>query len=224
MWRRWSNMRGPGNDKKNFCKPVSYCSWNSDTKSCGCAAGSFTARMIPVCAWGTQPPDCLIGGCFGFSFQVQPQFDQGNKPGPPMWSKFPGDDIWKVALTGVKEGTSGPECYYGACRNKSIKVVGLPSRSAPGPNFNEITNLIPDLSACFGQSSLGLEACYRITGLLCSATLVVGLSTASTRLRPKATEACFDTPPRHSLGDSGIPMSDIGIPLRSVRLCRDNRR
>jgi hypothetical protein len=105
------------NDKKNFCKPVSYCSWNSDTKSCGCAAGS-DCKDPSVCAWGTQPPDCPTGGCFGFSFQIQPQFDQGNKPGPPMWQKFPDDDTWKVALSGVKEGTSGPECYYGGGQPK----------------------------------------------------------------------------------------------------------
>jgi hypothetical protein len=105
------------NDKKNFCKPVSYCSWNSDTKSCGCAAGS-DCKDGSVCAWGTQPPDCPTGGCFGFSFQIQPQFDQGNKPGPPMWQKFPDDDTWKVALSGVKKDTSGPECYYGGGQPK----------------------------------------------------------------------------------------------------------
>jgi hypothetical protein len=97
------------NDKKNFCKPVSYCSWNG--KSCGCAPGS-NCRDDSVCTWGTQPPDCPTKGCFGFSFQIQPEFDRYPKPGPPMWTAFPNNSTWNVALKGVQEGTSGRECYY----------------------------------------------------------------------------------------------------------------
>jgi hypothetical protein len=103
------------NDKKNFCKPVSYCSWNCDENkkncSCGCAPGS-NCKDDSVCAWGTQPPDCPSKGCFGFSFEIQPQFDRFSKPGPPMWTAFPDNAIWNVATKGVDEGTSGPECYY----------------------------------------------------------------------------------------------------------------
>ena len=38
-------------DQKNFCKPVSYCSWNMDTKSCGCTTGSG-CKDDSVCSWG----------------------------------------------------------------------------------------------------------------------------------------------------------------------------
>jgi len=36
----------------------------------------------------------------------------GSEPSPPMWRKFPDDDIWKVGIKGVKESVSGSECHY----------------------------------------------------------------------------------------------------------------
>ena len=99
------------NDKQNFCKPVSYCSWNAGTKSCGCAPGS-DCKDDSVCSWGVQPPDCDSKGCFAFSFTLQPTFDTEPKPGPPDWQGFPSDDYWGVDYKLVDKGISGPECNY----------------------------------------------------------------------------------------------------------------
>ncbi len=98
-------------DKQNFCRPESYCSWNKDTKSCGCAAGS-SCKDNSVCTWGIKDFDCPSKGCFGFSFKIQPEFDKYAKPGPPPVAAFPSDSYWNVAYKLVDEGTSGAECHY----------------------------------------------------------------------------------------------------------------
>ena len=100
-------------DQKNFCKPVSYCSWNTDTESCGCTAGSG-CKDDSVCSWGPSDVDCGSLGCFGFSFEIQPEFDVKTTPGPPMPQAFPSDPYWNVAYKLVDESISGSECHYGA--------------------------------------------------------------------------------------------------------------
>jgi len=100
------------NDQQNFCKPVNYCSWNTTTKSCGCQPGS-DCKDNSVCAWGPSDVDCPSQGCFGFSFQIQPEFDRGIKPGPPTPDAFPSDSYWGVDFKAVDKSVSGPECYYG---------------------------------------------------------------------------------------------------------------
>ncbi len=99
-------------DEVNFCKPANYCSWNDDTKICGCAAGT-DCKDDSVCEWGTQDADCGTKGCFGFSFKIQPSFDQGAKPIPPEPSAFPDDSYWSVPFKFVEKSKSGEECYYG---------------------------------------------------------------------------------------------------------------
>ncbi len=99
------------NDRKNFCKPATYCSWDDKTKSCGCLAGSG-CKDDSVCSWGPSDDDCPTKGCFGFSFKIQPQFDNAPKPGPPPPAAFPSDDYWKAKFKLVDEATSGPECHY----------------------------------------------------------------------------------------------------------------
>ena len=98
-------------DQKNFCKPVSYCSWNGI--SCGCNKGNPACKDDSVCSWGPNDIDCPSKGCFGFSFTLQPQFDQYTKPGPPQPAAFPPDAYWNVEYKLVDETISGPECYYG---------------------------------------------------------------------------------------------------------------
>jgi hypothetical protein len=85
------------------CKDDSVCSWG--TKDIDCPTVSHGNPDDP----GYQP-----GGCFGFSFQIQPQFDQNPKPGPPMPQAFPQDTYWNVETAGVGKPVSGPECYYGS--------------------------------------------------------------------------------------------------------------
>ena len=97
------------NDKVNFCKPVSYCSWNGS--SCGCKAGS-DCKDDSVCSWGTKELDCPTKGCFGFSFTIQPEFDKYAKPGPPPPAAFPSDGYWNTSYKLVDIGTSGSECNY----------------------------------------------------------------------------------------------------------------
>jgi hypothetical protein len=97
------------NDAQNFCKPVSYCSWNGS--ACGCKAGSG-CKDDSVCAWGPSDIDCPTKGCFGFSFKLQPEFDTKPKPGPPAPAAFPNDSYWNVAYKLVDKDISGPECHY----------------------------------------------------------------------------------------------------------------
>jgi hypothetical protein len=98
------------NDRQNFCKPVSYCSWNSESKSCGCKEGSGCADNS-VCAWGPSDIDCPTAGCFGFGVFLYSQFDQPNKPGPPPVTSFPKENY--VDLKAVGKSISGEGCYYG---------------------------------------------------------------------------------------------------------------
>ncbi len=98
------------NDRQNFCKPVSYCSWNSESKSCGCKEGSGCADNS-VCAWGPSDIDCPTAGCFGFGVFLYSQFDQPNKPGPPPVTSFPKENY--VDLKAVGKNISGEGCYYG---------------------------------------------------------------------------------------------------------------
>ena len=97
-------------ERKNFCKPVSYCTWKGN--SCGCAAGS-DCKDDSVCSWGPHDIDCPTKGCFGFSFKIQPQFDMNPKPAPPQPAAFPSDSYWNVAYKLVDSGISGAECHYG---------------------------------------------------------------------------------------------------------------
>ena len=96
-------------DKSNFCRPVSYCSWNGS--SCGCTAGS-DCKDNSVCNWGPKELDCPSKGCFGFSFTLQPEFEKSPKPGPPPPAAFPNDDYWNVLYKLVDSKISGPECHY----------------------------------------------------------------------------------------------------------------
>ena len=96
-------------ERKNFCKPVSYCTWKGN--SCGCAAGS-DCKDDSVCSWGPHDIDCPTNGCFGFSFKIQPQFDTNPKPAPPLPAAFPSDSYWNVAYKLVDSSVSGPECHY----------------------------------------------------------------------------------------------------------------
>ena len=89
-------------ERKNFCKPVSYCTWKGN--SCGCAAGS-DCKDDSVCSWGPHDIDCPTNGCFGFSFKIQPQFDTNPKPAPPLPAAFPSDSYWNVAYKLVDSGT-----------------------------------------------------------------------------------------------------------------------
>jgi hypothetical protein len=100
------------NDQQKFCKPVNYCSWNTGTNTCGCAPNTG-CKDNSVCSWGPSDVDCPSKGCFGFSFQIQPQFDKGTKPGPPAPIAFPDNTYWNVQFKPVDSGISGPECYYG---------------------------------------------------------------------------------------------------------------
>ncbi len=103
------------NDKVNFCKPETYCQYDSKSKTCGCKDGSAckTDKADSACSWGITTPDCPSNGCFAFSFKIQPEFDAGPKPGPPPWSAFPSNPYWNVDFEPASEGTSGPECYDG---------------------------------------------------------------------------------------------------------------
>ncbi len=96
-------------DKKNFCKPVSYCKWNGS--SCGCQPGS-TCKDDSVCSWGPSDVDCPSKGCFGFSFKIQPEFNNNPRPGPPPPAAFPSDSYWDVNYELVDKAVSGPECHY----------------------------------------------------------------------------------------------------------------
>jgi hypothetical protein len=116
------------------CKPVSFCSWNSTSRSCGCAlAANDTAVLASptlkascdnACkSWATRDLDCPHDGCLGFAFTLPAGFkaDDQNKRPPPM--PFPTTDpaagftaLFKSTAIPPDSGAGGT-CHYAAPPN-----------------------------------------------------------------------------------------------------------
>jgi hypothetical protein len=71
------NMAGlsdllPAN-RSAFCQPANYCSWDKETSSCGCKAGSNCSDSS-VCSYAVKDLDCPVAGCYGFSIWMPISF------------------------------------------------------------------------------------------------------------------------------------------------------
>jgi G8 domain len=108
-------------DRKNFCQPASYCTYDSSAGTCGCAAGNTACKAADnVCSWGIKDIDCPTAGCFGFAVTMPGAFTatgpiKGLPPPPIHFIGDPTSDPYfdkKVAFVNVDSSVSGSECHY----------------------------------------------------------------------------------------------------------------
>jgi hypothetical protein len=69
-------------NRSAFCQPANYCSWNKDTKSCGCLKDSGCTDSS-VCSYAVKDLDCPVAGCYGFSIWLPITFEAQSTPIPP---------------------------------------------------------------------------------------------------------------------------------------------
>jgi G8 domain len=110
------------NDLPNFCQPKSYCSYNTDTKSCGCKKGS-NCNEDSVCKWAVKDIDCPLEGCFGLSITMPRTFEAVRQPGlPPPPTRFVGPESDPFFHIGHVTFDNASEEIAGACRYPSPPV------------------------------------------------------------------------------------------------------
>jgi hypothetical protein len=106
------------NDRPDFCRPQSYCSYQPATQSCGCKKGS-SCKEDSVCNWAVKDIDCPIAGCFAVSIKLPDNFVAAKQPGlPPAPIRFTGDPASDpffragiVTFENASKGIAG-SCYY----------------------------------------------------------------------------------------------------------------
>ena len=93
-----------GNAAEYDCQPATFCSWNSDSKSCGCAlnqSDSLFGQCQAVCSqWTQKDVKCpielnkdnkMVTACYGFGVKFPDSFvamdQQGVKPAPGCYPK-----------------------------------------------------------------------------------------------------------------------------------------
>ncbi|MBV8629280.1 MAG: hypothetical protein JOZ83_00035 [Silvibacterium sp.] len=112
------------NDRQNFCQPASFCTYDQNAHTCGCAPGNpECVGKDNVCSWGIKDIDCPSkDGCFGFAVTVKADPTAPGAPSPPAPILFTGnkdstlDDPYfkkgNVSFINVDSTVSGPECRY----------------------------------------------------------------------------------------------------------------
>jgi hypothetical protein len=108
------------------CQPSTYCSWNSSSKSCGCALSSSNPgykECQNACSnWAGKAIDCPwdssdfsggpTGACYGFGFTLPTDFT-ANDQAPPTGQCLTQSPTWNVPLTAASSSTAGT-CTYSA--------------------------------------------------------------------------------------------------------------
>jgi hypothetical protein len=100
--------------RKPFCQPTTYCSWNSETSTCGCKAGS-SCTDDKVCTYGSKDIDCPLGGCYGFRIKLPGGFEatQQLPPTPILFTDANADPYFqKGTVTFEANGTTAGACHY----------------------------------------------------------------------------------------------------------------
>ena len=122
-------------EREASCRPNSFCTWKSDTGSCGCNAAAVDypdqnlikecngtndtgqKDKVPLCSWSVADVTCPKGGCYGFSFKMPEGFTTGAKPGlPPAAECFPQTvnnqpSPWNQPFTPASSTLAG-DCTY----------------------------------------------------------------------------------------------------------------
>lgn len=120
---------------QNHCAPASFCSWNSSTSTCGCAAGQQMAGEAycqTACSdWATKDVDCPEGGCYGFAFTLPNGFVAGTPVvSPPQVGCFPNNPSWNVQFS-QPTGNAGT-CAYTTLPTGSFCGTSAKPKSAGG--------------------------------------------------------------------------------------------
>jgi cell migration-inducing and hyaluronan-binding protein len=100
-------------NRKPFCQPTTYCSWNSETSTCGCKAGS-SCTDDKVCSYGTKDIDCPVGGCYGFRIKLPGGFVAAQQQPPTPILFTDGDPYFQkgtVTFDAANAATAGA-CHY----------------------------------------------------------------------------------------------------------------
>ncbi len=116
--------------KQDECAPATFCTWNSQTSTCGCNPSQTSASPAEcqnACAnWSTKDVDCPQGGCYGFAITLPTDFVAGTPVvAPPRVGCFPKDQNWNVKF-------SSPTQNPGSCLYAGI----LPQGKFCGTNAN----------------------------------------------------------------------------------------
>ena len=113
------------------CKPLTFCKWNADSKTCGCNPDQQSASKAEcdnACGqWATKDVRCPKNAtgkseCYGFAFTLPGDFSTDTPQGPPYVQCFNKEKDWQtnwdVKFTPV-QGQKG-ECDYSG---KTLKAT-----------------------------------------------------------------------------------------------------
>jgi hypothetical protein len=108
--------------KQDECAPATFCTWNSQTSTCGCNPSQTSASPTEcqnACAnWSTKDVDCPQGGCYGFAVTLPGDFVAGTPAvAPPQVACFPKDNNWNIKF-------SNPTQNPGSCLYAGILPTG----------------------------------------------------------------------------------------------------
>ena len=102
------------NDRKDFCRPATYCEAQGSGKGtqCVCKPGTECTDNS-VCAWAIKDIDCPLKGCFAFGITMPDKFMTGIAATPPVPGKFSADKSYNWSLPFDKvQNTNNPQCTY----------------------------------------------------------------------------------------------------------------
>jgi len=102
--------------REPFCQPTTYCSWNANTSTCGCKAGS-SCTDNKVCSYGSKDIDCPVAGCYGFRLKLPGGFEATQQPSLPptpiLFTDANADPYFqKGTVTFEANGPTAGACHY----------------------------------------------------------------------------------------------------------------
>jgi len=124
-------------EQSTFCQPTSFCSWNTQTSSCGCnpAAGSGCTPGVDdqVCSYATKDIDCPADGCYGFNIHMPDSFVAAKQPNlPPMPILFQNADPYfgNVSFETADKSIAG-SCFYSTPPTSQLSVQQGEAQTRP---------------------------------------------------------------------------------------------
>jgi hypothetical protein len=98
------------------CQPETFCSWNSGSKSCGCAldkANGLYNQCQAVCSnWTDKDVQCPQGGCYGFGVKLPNTFVAADQQVSHPTACYPKNDDWDLTFSPASKTTAGAQCFY----------------------------------------------------------------------------------------------------------------
>lgn len=119
-----------GNAAEYDCQPATFCSWNSGSKSCGCAldqSDSLYRQCQAVCSdWTQKDVKCpieikdgkMVNSCYGFGVKFPNSWVAKDQQGVrPATACYPNNDDWNVKFQTNQDA--------GSCTYKNPPPLGL---------------------------------------------------------------------------------------------------